>query len=378
MDESISGVLSYWNLKKFQSEDKPLSILEFPLYTDSHIIGELKDGKSPYKLLNMIANFNNQEVVKDALTLRVNWYIDSRASYKVQTDTTRYHGGWVTDELASLISLRLGIRVKAGQMTRSFDCYSNDPLGQPCSTREKAPQVNIKVRGAMLPNAVKTVDIAEVDNIHLLGELSECEYIALVRSARMYQEALWVAESEPELAWLMLISAVETAANHWSSEKESPVERLRSAKPELAKILLESGGETLLKNVALEIAPTLGSTNKFIKFCLHFMPKEPEKRPIDCYQVKWSKTGFKVILNKLYGYRSQALHGGIPFPAPLCTPPELIPHDSYTEKGGTGLATHTLGASWESKDLPITMNTFNHFVHGVLNNWWCSLLRSGG
>lgn len=376
MDENINGVLSYWNLKKFHSEDKPLSILEFPLYSDSHITGELKDDKSPYKLLNMIASFNNQEVVKDTITLRINWFIDSRTSYKVKTDITRYHGGWVTDEIASLISLRLGIRMKAGEMTRSFDCYSDDPLGSPCSTRERAPQINIKARGAILPSAVKTVNIEQINDIHLLSKLTEYEYIALVRSARMYQEALWVAESEPELAWLMLISAVETAANHWSSEKESPVERLRTAKPELAKILLESGGETLLQSVAIEIASTLGSTNKFIKFCLEFFPEEPEKRPNNGYKVKWSKTGFRDILNKLYGYRSSALHGGIPFPAPLCTPPEYISHNMcFTEKGGSGLATHTLGASWESKDLPITMNTFHYFVNGVLNKWWRSLLR---
>jgi hypothetical protein len=37
---------------------------------------------------------------------------------------------------------------------------------------------------------------------------------ALVRSARFYSDALWIAEAEPDLAWLFLVSALE-ATNSW-------------------------------------------------------------------------------------------------------------------------------------------------------------------
>jgi len=90
-----------------------------------------------------------------------------------------------------------------------------------------------------------------------------------------------------------------------------------------------------------------------------------------------AEKGFRKILGKLYGYRSSALHGGTPFPAPLCSPPDFISQEECpTEKGSLGLADHTLGASWKAEDLPISMDTFNYFVNGVLNNWWSSLLAS--
>lgn len=59
------------------------------------------------------------------------------------------------------------------------------------------------------------------------------------------------------------------------------------------------------------------------------------------------------------------------FPAPLCHPAEQSRlEDGLAEKGCLSLAAHTLGGSWKSEDLPISMNTFSYFINGVLNNWW--------
>lgn len=375
MSNNTGGVLSYWNMKEFHVDATPKSIAEFPLYSDSHITGELNDDKGPYKFLNMISGINKPGEITNAITLRMFWYVDDKSTYGVKTDTTKYHGGWVTDEISALVSLKLGIRVKAGAMNRSYDNYSDDKFGSPRSTKEKRPELNIGVRGAVLPSIVKTVNISNLGELYSLSSLSERQYVALVRSARMYQNAQWIAESEPELAWLMLISTLETAANEWSSEKSTSIEKLKASKPELAEILLESGGDALLFKVANEISHTLGATSKFIKFCLNYIPEPPEKRPVEWARVKWNKTGFREILNKLYGYRSEALHGGTPFPAPLCDPPErLSAEDGLVERGALGLASHTLGASWKSEDLPISIDTFNIFVNGVLNNWWSSML----
>jgi hypothetical protein len=362
-------------MKEFQIDATPKSIAEFPLYSDAHIIGELNDEQGPYRFLNMISGISKPGEITTAITLRMFWYVDDRSTYGVKTDTSKYHGGWVTDEISALVSLKLGIRVKAGAMNRSYDNYSDDKFGSPRSSKEKTPELNIGLRGAILPSVVKTADISVLRELYSLSRLTERQYVALVRSARMYQNAQWIAESEPELAWLMLISALETAANEWSLEESTSLEKLKASKADLSKILLESGGEVLLQKVADEISHTLGSTNKFIKFCLAFFPLPPEERPVAWAQVKWSKTGFRDILNKLYGYRSDALHGGTPFPAPLCDPPErLSKEDGLAERGALGLAYHSLGASWKAEDLPISIDTFNTFTNGVLNKWWSSLL----
>ena len=369
--------MSYWNMKEFNPESKPKSISEFPLYTDSHITGELNDGIGPYKFLNMISGINGPGKICDAITLRIFWYVNDQSAYEIKTDTSKYHGGWVTDEVAALVSLRLGIRVKAGKMTRIYDSHSDEYFGTPRSAREKPPEAKIGLRGPVLPSVVKTVNITNLKEIYSLSSLNEEQYIALVRSSRMYQEALWVAENNPELAWLMLVSSLETAACQWSSEEDTDIERLRFSKPKLAKILFEAGGDDLVEKVASEIVHTLGATSKFIKFCLNYFPEPPEDRPEEWARVKWSKTGFRAILNKIYNYRSAALHGGTPFPAPLCGPPDSVSKEAgIAEKGVLALATHTLGGSWKSEDLPISMNAFQIFVNGVLNNWWCSLIET--
>jgi hypothetical protein len=375
LTENTDGVLSFWNLKEYVPDKAIEAITEYPLYTDAHVIGELTEGCEPYMFLNMIPCQNAPGVVCESIILRIYWYISANRTFEVKTDTSKYHGGWVTDELAALASLKLGIRLKAGGMTRTFDGYNQDSLGKPRAQNYPIPQLTVRNKRLVLPNVVKSVNLADLAELKALQNVNEGQYISLVRSARLYQDALWIAESEPALAWLMMISAVETAANQWSVDEASPSEKLKELKPELTKILMNYGGEDLLVQVAEQISPSLGATNKFIKFCLEFMPDAPMERPIEWAQIKWSKTSLRRILNKLYEYRSNALHGGTPFPEPMCRAPEQLSlEQGVPEKGCLGLAVHTLGASWKSEDLPINMNTFNYIVNGILSNWWSSLV----
>lgn len=374
MTENSGGVLSYWNIKDHDFDKQPQSISEYPLFTDAHIVGELLKGCEPYVFINMIPVDRAPGVIKESIMLRVSWYVKDNKKFGVHTDTSKYHGGWVTDEIAALASLKLGIRLKAGDETRIFKGYSNDPLGTPRSATSPHPQLTIRSKQLMIPSVVRRVDLTELKALRLLGNVDEDQYVSLVRSARLYQDSLWVSESEPALAWVMLISAIEVAANQQALDSSSPSARLAESKPKLAELLINHGGEHLLTEVSEQITHSLGATNKFIKFCLEFMPDEPENRPVDRAQVKWSKTNLKKMLNKLYEYRSNALHGGTPFPEPMCRPPEKLPDDcGIPEKGCTSLAVHTLGASWKADDLPINMNAFHYIVNGILNKWWDSL-----
>ncbi|UPR56508.1 hypothetical protein ITG10_15675 [Vibrio sp. ED004] len=47
------------------------------------------------------------------MMLRVEWFLTTERSYDLDTDSSSYHGGWAPDEIAALMSLILGIRVKA-------------------------------------------------------------------------------------------------------------------------------------------------------------------------------------------------------------------------------------------------------------------------
>lgn len=371
MKENKSSILSYWNIIEFSEDKKPHQISEFPLYSDSHITGEVNDNSSPYQFINLISFLNEPGFINESIMLRVSWFINGNGGYEVKTDYSKYHGGWATDEIAALASLRLGIRLRAGEEVRIFGSYSRDPLGTPRATSKRRPEIFLKEKRPILPCVVKTVNIEPLKDIQYLRRVTESQYTALVRAARQYQDAIWIAESEPELAWLMLVSAVETAANEWDPQGLSSLDKFKQSKPELSNLIISKSSEDLLNAIAEEFSPTLGATNKFIKFCINFMPNPPEIRPVEGARVKWSKKSLKDILSKIYKYRSIALHAGTPFPAPLCRPPEQFgTDDGLAEKGCLSLAVHTLGASWKAEDLPMSMNTFCYFVNGVLNNWW--------
>lgn len=51
--------------------------------------------------------------------------------------------------------------------------------------------------------------------VSVYSSMSPDAAITLVRAARAYQEGTWVAEEDPEYAWLKLVSAVETVADYW-------------------------------------------------------------------------------------------------------------------------------------------------------------------
>ena len=286
-----------------------------------------------------------------------------------ETDESLYHGGRWEDELAALTSVALGIRIHAGGISREFE-PGQDPYGQPREWQyEPKPIVRVRPNQLILPSVVGTHSMDELKILESIPQIDPDRYISLIRACRSYQNAFWIAESEPNFAWLMFVSALETAANDVYETDASPDERLRESKPDLAKLLIEYGGDQLVYQVAELIAPTLGATKKFIDFTMRFRPDPPDQRPDqEWLQVKWSKTGLKKVLNKVYAYRSRSLHGGIPFPDPMIRFPYPIDKDSFPPEVPLGSASYQ--GIWMEKDIPINLHCFHYITRGVLLNWW--------
>lgn len=195
----------------------------------------------------------------------------------------------------------------------------------------------------------------------------------LVRAARMYQDALWMSESQPALAWLLLVCSVETAAEHWRKVKETPVERLlASSVSKAVNILEEAGGMELVKRIAALFAPYIGATKKFVDFTLYYLPKPPDKRPPVFAQFNWDTSNMERALKKIYGYRLKALHSGTPFPIPICDPP--MKHGSEFAEIPPGLAASACGGVWVADDIPMLLCTFEYIARNALLNWWRSML----
>lgn len=79
-------------------------------------------------------------------------------------------------------------------------------------------------------------------------------------------------------------------------------------------------------------------------------------------------------LRVVYRYRSNALHGGTPFPLPMCYPPHRLGDDGVLTEKPSGLASATLGGVWVANDIPIHLHIFEYIVRSVLLTWWGKMI----
>lgn len=347
---------------------------ETALYSDSTFTGELELG--PYAILNPIAQLDRQ-AEGPALILRIDGHLGSPPSPPPigPADSTSYHGGSEEEEIASLLSLSLGARVKAGGIVRFFHAEDRDPRGRPISEwrqRPLAPPVRTSA-ALVVPRARGERGLAG-GRVEHYPTLDGPNAAALVRSARLYQDSLWICETQPHLAWVMMVSALEVAANQWrSATSASPLDQLREAKPDLVALLEPELAHSTLDAVADELADSVRVTAKFLKFLEQFWPSPPSGRPRDWARFPWKWGDARKRLNLVYAYRSSALHAGEPFPDPMCHPPERV--DSEFSEVPLGLGTSTPGGSWLAKDLPLNLNTFEYITRRALLEWWDTLIN---
>jgi len=327
--QELISVPSYDNWLAFLSGRPLLRSYECILHTDARVSGEVFDGIGPYQFLNLVSAEQEKNRVHASIVLRVNIHIefDVPKTFPKKSEQARYHGGNLDDEIAALSSLTCGVRFKAGAPIRRFD-RNDDPKGRPIAWSVRpTPTLLSNSYGSVLPNVKGFHAIDEIGILDKFPKLTSRQAIALIRVARLYQDALWLADSDPSLTWLLLTSAIETAANEWCSSSDYPIERLRISKPEFA-------------------------------------------------QIDWTKDGFQKVFRLIYHYRSKALHDGMPFPAPMCEfPVQMKGWKAYSEKL-LGLATYSLNGIWLAKDTPILLNTFEYIVRCAIKKWWLSMCKS--
>jgi hypothetical protein len=380
-----SGPFTYRNWRAFDEGKSPEETHEWPLFSEAWFTGEARD-LGPYSVLNAVAMAPRGHA-RAALVLRGGLCTGSRPEANGK-DT--YHGAAHQEEVAALLSLCTGVRLRAGGETRWFK-EGKDPLGHPRGFGGQVDFVLPEDR-VMLPRAVRgfhgtPVALGEGEEFALLRQFPTLDPETagvLVRSARLYQDALWVAESEPHLAWLFLVSAVETAAHHWRKKNRNHVERLADSMPELVSLLHEEGGDPLVAKVAERIADITGATKTFTDFALTFDPGPPPGHRIKFLAVDWTK--LREALRLVYKWRSRALHGGTPIPAPMCFPPIVNgrewamfkddPPGAISERP-LGLGAGTGEATWSNEETPMLLHVFEHITRGALLRWWRETSPSG-
>ncbi|MFZ4748661.1 MAG: hypothetical protein ACOYLK_17545, partial [Sphingomonas sp.] len=346
------------------------------LYSDAWFVAEAYN-LGPYSFLNTLpaTRAGRMYDLKPGIVLRAEWLLVHEARVAMETDDDHYHGGSAFDEMASLASLVLDARIVAGPIDRTFTT-GEDPLGRPRGhDTTLLPLLSTAIQRPQIPRLQGQRDLRELSEIVSYPSLPADGAAALVKSARLFQNALWIADSAPETAWLLLVSAIETAANHWDSDSRTPEERLALSYVSLINILRKAGVENIIPKVARTLKGVIGAESKFIGFMEAFMPPEPVERPT-FGKVDFGAEAMLASIKRIYRLRSRALHSGIPFPAPMCLSPERY-DDGPFQESPLGLATTTLGASWKAEDTPMLLHVFAYLTRGALLNWWRGMPKSG-
>lgn len=369
------GPAGYENWKAALASTQRHSAVEVNLYSDARITGELGPAPpAPYAFLNA-SSFDHRGAMVHVLTLRADAHLSPDLSPMERTDASRYHGGSEADELTALLSLLMGVRLRPGGISRLF--MGDDIVGRPVAD---PAQPNLALRESSrswrIPRARGEHNLNQALGA-LFGaypRLAPTQAIALVRAARLYQDALWVAEAQPELSWLFLVSAIEAVAVQNQVESTPPVELLERSLPKLAK-LLDSAGSEFKNAAALELHRQLRATGRFLDFTLRYLPEAPKDRPKNCTAIEWDAAHMKAALTKIYEYRSLALHDGTPFPKPMSAPPEMA--GMYFE-APPGLAAGSHDAIWMAKDMPMLLHVFEYITRNAIVNWWQAIVPDVG
>lgn len=329
--ESFSGPACYIIWRLYSGVDSNYHIQEFPIFSDAYITGSVEEGFGPFSFHNTCPMYPTYGRIQPALVLRIKW--DPRSIFDttntkllfqyMQIRNRYFYPGSTSDELSALLSLALGVRLRSGKMIRHF--YSpSDRYGTPYFPRYEPSFLFDAYMLPRLPEKTGPASITEAELLKTLPKLTAKQALDLVRAARLYQDALWLAEAEPELSWLFLVRAIEAAAAD-SEDISDPIEVLRQGKPDLYNALSRNG--RILEQEAKDFAERSGAMRKFREFSLRYLPRPPEKRPDPSVQISWDERNLKKEFNAIYEHRSKALHAGVPFPNYLCQPP--IRHESW-------------------------------------------------
>ena len=362
---------------------------EFLLYSDSAIRGtpyfSSQETLGPWVFFPTGADPDGQQATAQ-LAVRMlhgqplpGWRADHR---ELAPSDPRYKGtaDWYTgqggdEEVSSLLSVALGVRLRSGGMIRQFRVGPDeDPAGVPAFHDHRPPVLAHASGDRMQVPGLLGEDVPLAPGLEMLSlypRLAPTDAIALLKAAKHYADALWIANSDPEQAWLRLVTAIEVVAEMEKADTTDPT-LLFSVKFETSTELLHAaGGEELLARVAEEITRVDGATKKFLGFMSKYSPGPPPgERPKDeNYQVDWDR--LNRAMAQIYDYRSRFLHAGSPFPVGMAQTILYRDDDGVLpECPDRGSSHGTQDSRWEPGAVPMHLWVFAYIAREALLSWW--------
>jgi hypothetical protein len=243
------GPLSHPNWRAAAQGEPLRSVWETPLHSDVRIFGDIREGLGPYALIHALPADQRDPV----FILRVRSHLDGGLPSLSKTRLENFTGSSLADEVAALIALELGVRLAAGSATRSL---IRDNEWQISGDGARPAFLPRRADGSrVLPNVFGDKNCGP-GLLTSYSALPGSVATSLVRAARSYRDALWVAEVEPELAWLLLVSALEVAAVQQQVHRTAPGALLAEVKPDLVARLEPDVAAIVAQAFERELAAT--------------------------------------------------------------------------------------------------------------------------
>jgi len=330
------------NAESLKDDSVPRRSAEYQVVADARIVGELPFGPYVFSIWEIS---NRREGDGRWLCLRVQERMRDPSSMTADRFGF-YHGGVIPSELVALASLFLRQRLRLGPIVRMDD----------------SPR--------LLPEKHGWIDREIVSGESNFGELANWLARAerlkpdlhepFVLCAKLYQQALELIESKPDLAYLNLVSAIEVLASRHDLEKPT----LDEVYPDIAALTGRVQDDELRSGIEQKIvAKERLIKRKFVEFIVTHTDEtfwssgsRPQHGRVEPRQLK-------ELMEKVYDQRSRTLHSGEPFPPNVFHPPLL------DEEFPIGVEMSVGERKWLPEDLVPSPHFFERLVNHVLKNF---------
>ena len=332
------------NLDRLKEDSSKSQTVEYEVTIDSQIVGEFHYGGYDF----FVWEFGIKKEGEDRkLILRTKENITTdKEPWNTAKKDGFFHGGGIADELVALSSLFVRRRFQLGSVVRMDD--------QPM----------------LLPKTLGYIDKQIIEGKNNLSDLNEWIKLAenldekkhqkFILAVRLYHQALLIIEDQPDIAYLNLISSIETLSQDYDIGKIS----LKDIHEKLSN-LVEKIKEKELKDEIKQclIRRERLISRKFIKFILEHISEDfwRGNRGPESGQIKPEE--LKNRLRNIYNQRCDTLHSGMPFQPQIFSPPlnnsEIFPAHSII----------SIDKKWDNKDFIPYPHFFERLVNHVLKNY---------
>jgi hypothetical protein len=370
------GTEAWRNWKAFDDSKPEIENADDELYSDRLFVGG-HTTVGPYTLSMIIPQDATERAPEVAPAVRLHVGVHANLipevvvdGQLVQSNSDAYHGGNASDEIAALVALTLGVRLRVAGTVQLSGIHEHSENQQPIYLNVAPLAHPGRLGREYIPAALtRSADLDQLDRLKSFPGLPEEAQVELVRAARAYATGLWWANEDQNQSWLQFVTAVEIAANYRQKVQGKPEELVEDLWPELWKVL-NPADASVRATVSKLLAPQIRAKKKFVAFLVGCAPSPPSLRP-QFGKLDWGKMEDHAKL--VYDHRSTALHGGKPFPLPMLERPRSDESGAVQEVPW-GLNSGGLGGVWDAKEAPMLLSTFENIARGALLNWWDELI----